>query len=87
MYNYMFSFWLSILTTFLPRYSSYPFYIVARVDGDGFNFSRNFLWNLTCDNLASIFSNITLIGLCIFLFYQFYKVIHAFIGGFYEDAI
>lgn len=87
MFNEVVSFWSSIVGVFLNVNGSFPFYFYWNTDyGSGAGIAS---WTITVYplELSRLLAGLSLLGLSVFLFYQIYKVIHAFIGGFYEDAI
>lgn len=86
MFELIRQFWISILQVFVRWNDNTPFTLSYALNSNGSSYYSSFSWNPTPTNFVSVLSGLTLIGLSIFLFYQVYKVIHAFIGGFYEDV-
>lgn len=88
MFNQLVSFWESLYLVFFPRNYHTYFNMYSRWSVDGVTYTSRYgfltLYHL---DVCKVLSALTLIGLSVFLFYQIYKVIHAFVGGFYEDAI
>ena len=87
MFNYVVSFWHEILAVFLNRSGSpYPVALYAFWNAGSYHSEQGFGQIIYIDQFERLLAFGTLLALCIFLFYQVYKVIHAFVGGFYEDA-
>lgn len=82
------SFWQSILSVFYSGSNLSVLNVRSTFTSSGQSWNSDY-WSFSIyvPYLAQILSAATLIGLCIFLFYQVYKLIHAFVGGFYEDAL
>lgn len=87
MFNTLMEFWKQIYSVFFPNGGHVYFSIRSNWNLDSVSFSRQGFVTIYSTPACSILTWLSLTGLCVFLFYQIWKVIHAFVGGFYEDAI
>lgn len=79
-------FWKSVLRVFIVDGFNFGGINVNWYNGSTtYTSSMSFLFHI--NRASNLLAYLTLIGLCIFLFYQFYKIVHALIGGVYEDAL
>lgn len=85
MFQLISQFWSEILLVFIPRSPNTVFNIYHRYVSGGYDVTSNIRGGaVNFNNLVNALSLLSLIGLCVFLFYQLYKIIHALIGGTYE---
>lgn len=85
MFQLISNFWNQILAIFVPSSYGYAFNVYHRLNASGMDTSVNVRsGSQVFPALVNLLSYGTLIGLCVFLFYQVYKLIHALIGGVYE---
>lgn len=85
MYNQLLTFWQSLVNVFLSS-SGTLFRIRPIWNVNGTTYQQDFLIAFDRVYLPIVLTWLSLIGLSVFLFYQIYKLIHAFVGGFYEDV-
>lgn len=85
MFDKIVLFWRSLLSVFVRSdFSLLSIYHVEDFGQPFGNMTSSFAFSLTRNHLADLLAWVSLIGLSVFLFYQVYKLIHAFVGGFYE---
>lgn len=83
MFDQLANFWDQILSVFIPSSGTLFGFTLSQGYG-GVNLVSTYDFLLARLQFARLFSYLSLVGLSVFLFYQVYKVIHAFVGGFYE---
>lgn len=83
MFDKLLSFWDQVMAVFFAS-SCYPVSFNCSKNFSGVSVTSSWIFSFQRAQFARLFAAVSLIGLSLFLFYQVYKLVHAFIGGFYE---